>query len=125
MFLQTFHHAGIALISWGFVVTKNTGAGAVLVCFNAFIHTLMYTYFVFAAFGFNSSLKMFLTQAQMLQFIVGGALLVPMYFKPAGTCINPAQTLTIQAIHVYLVILVVLFYQFYVASYSSKKTKKG
>lgn len=120
MFLQTFHHAGIVLISWGFVVTRNTGAGVVLVCFNAFIHTLMYTYYVFAALGFNSALKKYLTQAQLLQFVVGGSLLVPMFWMEG--CVNPAQAATTKAIHAYLVVLIYLFGDFYVRSYS-RKTK--
>lgn len=119
MFLQTFHHAGIVLTSWGFVVTKNTSAGVVLVVFNSFIHTLMYTYYVFAAFGFNSPLKKYLTQAQLLQFIVGGGILVPTFF--IDNCVNSAQAMTTKAIHAYLVVLVYLFYQFYVASYTRKK----
>ena len=27
MFLQTYHHAGIVILMWGFVVTNNTVAG--------------------------------------------------------------------------------------------------
>lgn len=121
MFLQTYHHAGIVLISWGFVVTKNTGAGVILVVFNSFIHTLMYTYYVFAALGVNSPLKKFLTQAQLIQFLVGGAMLTPMYWM--DSCINPAQALTNGSIHLYLVGLIYLFYQFYVSSYSRKKAE--
>jgi elongation of very long chain fatty acids protein 4 len=121
MLLQTFHHAGIVLISWGFVVTKNTGAGVVLVCFNAFIHTIMYTYYVFAAFGFNSPLKKYLTQAQLIQFVVGGGLLIPTFFIEG--CVNPAQAITTKAIHAYLVVLIYLFYQFYVQSYTKKTDK--
>ena len=120
MFLQTFHHAGVVLISWGFIVTKNSGAGIVLVTFNSFIHTLMYTYYVFAAFGFNSPLKKFLTQAQILQFLIGGGLLVPTFWM--DNCVNPAQALTTKAIHVYLLALVYLFTMFYIKSYT-RKTK--
>ena len=118
LFLQTFHHAGVVLISWGFIVTKNSGAGIVLVTFNSFIHTLMYTYYVFSAFGFNSPLKKFLTQAQILQFLIGGGLIIPLYWS----CLNPAQALTTVALHAYLVVLIYLFAMFYVKSYS-RKTK--
>ena len=118
MFLQTYHHAGVVLISWGFVVTKNTALGVMLVVLNSFIHTLMYTYYVFSAFGFNSPLKKFLTQAQILQFLIGGGLVIPLYWS----CLNPAQALTTVALHAYLVVLIYLFAMFYVKSYS-RKTK--
>ena len=122
MFLQTFHHAGIVLMSWSFVVTQNTGSGAILLAFNSFIHSLMYTYYVFAAFGFNSSLKKYLTQAQLAQFIFGGMLTVRTHFIDG--CINPAQSITNNGIQIYLVILTGLFYSFYVASYTKKSKNK-
>ena len=122
MFLQTFHHAGIVLMCWSFIATQNTPAGALLVLLNSFIHTLMYTYYVFAAFGFNSSLKKYLTQAQLAQFLLGGILLLRTQFMDG--CINQAQRRTNEGMEVYLVVLIGLFYSFYVASYTKKpKTK--
>lgn len=46
MFLQVYHHAGIVILMWGFVVTKATGGGLVLTCLNSGIHTIMYTYYL-------------------------------------------------------------------------------
>jgi hypothetical protein len=46
MFLQVYHHAGIVILMWAFVVTKATGGGLVLLCLNSGIHTIMYTYYV-------------------------------------------------------------------------------
>lgn len=121
MFLQTYHHAGVVLIMWTFAVTKNTGGGAVVLVLNSFIHTLMYTYYTFSAFGFGSALKPFLTQAQLLQFMVGIAMSLPCQFITG--CNNNAQKLGLLAIHLYALGLIYLFYQFYVTTYN-KRVKK-
>ncbi len=76
----------------------------------------MYTYFTLAAFGYNSPLKNLLTIAQMVQFIVGIAIVTPAYH-----CYNEAQTLNTALLQIYAVYLFWLFYCFYVESY----TKKG
>lgn len=106
---------------WGFVVTANTCGGLITTLFNSFIHTLMYTYYTLAAFGYSSPLKHYLTQAQIIQFIVGIILTVGSHFIPG--CVNPAQSLVIASIQLYAVVLIILFYQFYVNSYSDKKKK--
>lgn len=122
IFLQTYHHAGIVLIMWSFVVTHNTLPGFITTIFNSFIHTLMYTYYVFAAFGYQSKLKNYLTQAQLVQFVVGLSLTVPGFF--ISGCMNPAQKLSLVAIHLYTYYLIYLFYLFYKETYLSKKNKK-
>eukprot|EP01034_Spumella_vulgaris_P028488 gene28488-35345_t len=86
LFLQTYHHAGVVLLMWGFIITDNTASGMILICLNSFIHTLMYTYYVLAAFGINSPLKNYLTMAQIVQFLVGIVIITPAYF-----CVNDAQ----------------------------------
>lgn len=118
IFLQTYHHAGIVILMWGFVATANTAGGSVTTVFNSFIHTLMYSYYTLAAFGYSSPLKHYLTQAQIIQFIVGILLTVPTHFI-AG-CVNQAQSLVIAAIQLYAVVLIFLFYQFYTSNYSKK-----
>jgi hypothetical protein len=122
IFLQTYHHAGIVILMWGFVVTANTCGGLITTSFNAFIHTLMYTYYTFAALGYSSPLKHYLTQAQMIQFVVGILLTFPTLFM-AG-CVNQAQSFVIITIQVYAVVLIALFYQFYVNSYKKKPVAK-
>ena len=107
---------------WGFVVTNNTLAGFITTTFNSFIHTIMYSYYVYAALGYKSKLKNYLTQAQITQFLVGIALTVPSFFMKG--CLNYEQTLSMLAIHLYTYYLVYLFYQFYVTTYSKKEPKK-
>ena len=118
MFLQVYHHAGIVLIMYGFVITQNTNAGAIVLVFNSFIHTIMYTYFTFAALGYKSPLKQMLTTAQLVQFVVGVCITVPGYYIPG--CSTFAQKVTLFAIHVYTIYLIKLFADFYYESYLKK-----
>jgi len=121
IFLQTFHHAGITILMWGFVVTDNT-IGLVIVCFNSFIHTLMYSYYFFATFGYQSPLKHYLTQAQIIQFLLGMSLTIPAHF--ISGCLTPAQSLVLGITQVYTVILIALFISFYINSYVTARRKK-
>ena len=118
IFLQTFHHAGITILMWGFIVTSNT-VGLVIVCLNSFIHTLMYTYYFMAAYGYQSPLKHYLTQAQIIQFLIGMTLTIPTHFIQG--CLNPAQSLVLGITQLYTIILIALFISFYLQSYKSKK----
>jgi len=120
LFLQTYRRAGIVILMWGFVVTANTCGGLVTTVFNSFIHTLMYTYYTLAAFGYSSPLKHYLTQAQMVQFVMGITLTLGPHFIPG--CVNQAQSLVMAVIQLYALVLIGLFYQFYVNSYKTKKT---
>lgn len=117
IFLQTFHHAGIALLMWGFVVTSSS-VGLIIVCFNSFIHTLMYTYYFLASYGYQSPLKHYLTQAQIIQFLMGMSLTVPVLFM--SDCLKPAQRLVLAVTELYTVGLVILFCIFYMATYNRK-----
>jgi hypothetical protein len=101
---------------WMFVVTANSSALIVIVL-NSFIHTLMYTYYVFAAFGYTSPLKHYLTQAQIIQFLVGIACTVQFH-----SCANTAQSVSTGLLQLYAVVLIYLFYQFYVGNYTDKKS---
>ena len=127
IFLQTYHHAGIVIVMWALSVTYCT---PVIVCvfLNSFIHTLMYTYYTAAAFGYSSPLKHYLTQMQITQFIVGLSLTVPTHFlkdKFGNSRLNPAQNLALWSIEIYAVVLIVLFAQFYISTYTKKPAKTG
>ena len=122
IFLQTYHHAGIVILMWGFIVTSNT-AGIVVLTFNSFIHTLMYSYYTLAALGYQSSLKNYLTQAQIFQFILGIAITFCVHF--IDSCQSTSQSFVLAAIQLYAVVLIYLFYQFYKSTYSSKKAGKA
>ena len=115
-FLQTFHHAGIVILMWMIVVTRSTCSGLLIVVLNSFIHTLMYTYYTLAAFGFKSVLKRYLTQAQIIQFLIGIGYSIPTYWY-----INQAQFVSLAFLHLYTIVLISLFYRFYVETYKERK----
>jgi len=122
MFLQTFHHAGIVILMWGFVVTSNTVV-LVIVCFNSLIHTMMYTYYTCSALSIEIPGKKYMTQAQIIQFMVGIGITFLAHFKEG--CLTPGQSLVLFLTQLYAVALIVLFVQFYIKSYSDKKQSKG
>lgn len=124
IFLQVYHHAGVVILMWMFVVTKCTGGAMVILVLNSGIHTVMYTYYTLSAFGYQSPLKHYLTQAQLLQFLSGIAVSVPLHWPYNNMSINSAQSLSLAGIQVYALGLIYLFGQFYVKSYS-KKSDKG
>ena len=121
--LQTYHHAGIVLCMWAIIVTKS-GSAVVTMVFNSFIHTIMYTYYVFAALGYSSPLKHYLTQAQMIQLVTGCSVAVAMAITPG--CMSPAEGFSTLLLNLYAFYLIYLFYDFYTKAYKSKKsdTKK-
>lgn len=119
-FLQEFHHAGIAISMWGFYVSS-ASVVLIIVCFNSFIHTVMYTYYTAASFGYRSPLKNYLTMAQITQFIIGMTITVPTHFYP--NCLSSSQSFVLFMTQIYTVILIVLFVWFYKDEYSKKKPK--
>lgn len=120
MFLQVYHHAGVVIAMWGLVMTQCTG-GSILILLNSFIHTLMYTYYTFAALGYHTPLKHYLTELQLLQFVVGILSTGLLYFKE--NCLNEGQVISLAFVQIYAVGLIYLFTQFYIQSYLKKKEK--
>lgn len=125
IFLQVYHHAGVVILMWMFVVTKCTGGAVVILVLNSGIHTIMYTYYTLSAFGYQSPLKHYLTQAQLLQFVTGIAITIPLHWSWGDLAITEAQSLSLLLIQLYAVGLIVLFGQFYINSYTKKGEKKG
>lgn len=103
------------------------------VCFNSFIHTLMYFYFSLTTLDIRPPLflKKSLTKLQIAQFLTGMTLALT-YFAieaTAGNCLQNDGTSTAIWINLaYLVPLTMLFIQFMIKSYYAKskgqKSKK-
>ncbi len=123
MFLQTYHHAGVVIIMWGLCVSYATPV-IVLVFLNSFIHTLMYTYYTAAAFGYTSPLKHYLTQMQIIQFVIGIYCTVWTHWmiRPGTSqeMLTSAQSIALATVEWYAAILIVLFVQFYISTYKKK-----
>ena len=122
IFLQTYHHAGIVLIMYGFVITQNTCGGIIVLVFNSFIHTIMYTYFTLAAMGYKFPFKNLITLAQLVQFVVGVSITIPGY--GISGCLNFSQKVTLACIHLYTIYLIKLFVDFYIETYMTKRTQE-
>lgn len=70
-FLHIYHHVTIALI-WGglLYVGHGNGTAAFGCLINSVIHTIMYSHYWYTAMGYNNPFKKYITQAQMLQFVM-------------------------------------------------------
>ena len=72
-FLHVYHHA-LLIWAWWFVCHLMAGNDCADAYFgaacNSFIHIVMYSYYLMAALGVSCPWKRYITQAQMLQFVV-------------------------------------------------------
>jgi hypothetical protein len=134
-FLQTYHHAGAIITMWMLSSTRAFGAW-VFVCFNSFIHTLMYFYYTLTCFGYQPGWKRVMTYMQIAQFIIGLPLALTYVAVPGcvPTQAHPKDTLA-QVLGVngywshvaslaftfsYVLYLIVLFVDFARRTYFSK-----
>lgn len=121
MFLQVFHHAGIAILMWALYVSYSSPV-VICVCFNSFIHTLMYSYY--SNSNLFRALKPYMTSMQILQLVVGTAMTIPAHFFMGDDCLNQAQHFTLFAMECYTMALTYLFWDFYQKEYLNKKKAK-
>lgn len=110
MFLQTFHHAGICILMWSFVVSHNNTMGICVTVLNSFIHTIMYTYYTFASIGIRLPFKQVITSMQLLQFFTGIIYSTPTYWM--DNCHTDATWWTQLWVNAYTVVLIFLFMGF-------------
>ncbi|KAJ3003978.1 hypothetical protein HKX48_001474 [Thoreauomyces humboldtii] len=126
--LQSYHHAGAVLCMWLCVRSAATGTW-IFVLFNSFIHTLMYTYYTLTTLGVSPHppLKRALTQMQIAQFLIGGAVCASYPMVPGCLKRNPVttnhETAAYAFVLAYLVPLVYLFVDFARRVYGRKTTK--
>ena len=125
IFLQTFHHAGICILMWSFVASHNNVMGICVTVLNSFIHTLMYTYYTFAAIGIKLPFKAVITSCQLLQFFTGIIYSTPTYWME--NCHTDATWWTQFWVNMYTLVLIGLFLKFaygeYLVKPDSKKSK--
>jgi len=70
-FLHIYHHTTIGMI-WGFIIRIGHGNGtAAFGCLiNSVIHAIMYSHYLYTSFGWNNPFKKYITQVQLLQFLL-------------------------------------------------------
>lgn len=121
--LHVSHHCIVVTIGWYGAHHGYEGQPMFGTCINMFVHVIMYTYYFLASFGprFERYLfwKRYLTQLQLIQFVVAtGHLMVPMF---ESSCYFPLD-------HVVVVLGPTLFFlamfsRFYVQTYLKKQIK--
>ena len=120
-FLHVYHHSSIAVV-WGFLLHNDVGNGtASFGCLiNSIIHFLMYNHYLWTSFGYNNPFKKFITQSQITQFYL---LFIHSILVLSYENIIPKYYAWVQFI--YQIQMIVLFSNFYVKTYESKKTIKN
>jgi len=130
-FLHCYHHVSMLLLQWSLVKYAPGAVSYFGPLCNCFIHTLMYTYYMLAAFGPHMQKylwwKKYLTRMQMYQFVF-----IFLYCSNAMTYKSDAdgkQSMKNAFLWVhwfYMISLFWLFNHFYQHAYNAKrKTEKG
>lgn len=118
-FLHVYHHASVFLFYWLNTQVGYDGDIYLTVFLNAFIHTIMYTYYFLSMHTKDIWWKKYLTMFQMVQFcimITQGCLLLQ-----SGT--NEWPPRNTQVYVAYICSMLFLFSQFFVQSYLTKKPR--
>ncbi|XP_066917589.1 very long chain fatty acid elongase 4-like [Clytia hemisphaerica] len=123
-FLHVYHHATMPMLWWIGTKWVPAGQSAPAAIMNAFIHIIMYFYYGMAAFGPSLQKylwwKRYLTQMQLIQFCI--ALGTATYSLYSG-CDFPRWMSW--ALILYMISFLVLFGNFYIQAYLTKKKKKN
>jgi len=116
--LQVYHHMG-AVIGMYVMLISHSPASSVWLGLNAFIHTLMYAYFLAASLGIRlNAVKPFITSLQIVQFFAGNYLGLSFYWVPGSMTDLGYFSITFNA--VYTQVLILLFARFFYESYVAK-----
>lgn len=120
-FLHVYHHTTIFLFYWLNVNVGYDGDIYLTIILNGLIHTVMYTYYFVSLHAKEIWWKSGLTLSQMIQFILMNAQAGWLLYTNCGTY---PRNITI-AYLVYIVSLLFLFLNFFIASYilPGKKSK--
>ncbi|XP_015974302.1 elongation of very long chain fatty acids protein 2 isoform X2 [Rousettus aegyptiacus] len=121
-FLHVYHHASMFNIWWCVLNWIPCGQSFFGPTLNSFIHILMYSYYglsVFPSMHRYLWWKKYLTQAQLVQFVLTITHTMSAVVKPCGF---PFGCLIFQSS--YMLTLVILFLNFYFQTYRKKPMKK-
>jgi len=122
-FLQTFHHFGAPWDVYLGIQFANEGLW-IFVFLNAFIHTVMYTYYAITAAGVPYPAKPLITAMQITQFLAGFTVVYP--YKDIA-CFRADQGMMISWVfnYVYVGGVLALFMRFFYQDNFKKKEKKS
>lgn len=119
--MQLYHHAGIAIMMWGAIVSQGAWI-LIVVLLNSGIHTLMYTYFLIKTINPKMSIPQakYLTKAQIIQFFTGITYTLPIHYL-GNDCDSSASRFTCLFTEAYAGGLILLFIAFAKKKYRKKK----
>lgn len=127
-FLHVYHHFSVLLICWLQLKVLYDGDSYLFIMLNAFIHTVMYTYYFICMHTKNPETgkslpiwwKSSLTMMQMIQFMTLMSSGVYAYLNDCDGYNHQVSSLCVW----YTASLLLLFAVFFVGSYGKKKRKK-
>ena len=121
-FLQTFHHFGAPWDVYLGLVFENEGLW-IFMFLNAFIHTIMYTYYALTAAGVSYPAKPLITLMQIVQFLAGFTVVWP--YKDVA-CFRADQGKMVSWVFNYAYVggvLLLFMHFFYLDNFAKKKAK--
>jgi len=120
IFLQKYHHIG-AVIVWYLSFINGVDCIWIPTFVNSFVHTIMYFYFLCCLLKINQVryIKKYITTLQLAQLIISGYFGLVYYYPPIET---QEKYNIILFFYCYVVILIVLFLQFYYKTYIFKNS---
>ncbi|XP_059061407.1 elongation of very long chain fatty acids protein 7-like [Achroia grisella] len=121
-FLHVYHHVIMAIYSWSYLKFASGGEGAILALLNSTVHVFMYTYYLLSGLGprFQKYLwwKKYVTKLQLAQFVLMLVYCCWTHFSPKCQYSAPFTYFISANVTIFLL----LFLNFYVKSYKSRKT---
>jgi hypothetical protein len=122
--LHVYHHFSIFLIWWMNVYYFPFGDAYFAPLYNAFVHVLMYSYYLLSSFGYPCPWKWMITQFQIGQFVF---FIIQGGFELLTSCFALYELSAIN--FTYAITLLILFVDFYRRAYTAKpashQTKKS
>jgi hypothetical protein len=126
IFLQKYHHVGALICWWLCCYYESSQIHKTVLC-NAFVHTIMYSYYLASLLGYKyTSLKPYITSLQLIQFIGVGIEVFQTYFiptiqtTPIQILLGDGEFISTVLFYVYLSGLIVLFVRFFIGEYVLK-----
>jgi len=119
--LQVYHHMGAVFACWLQVIVGGKSFW-VFVCWNSFIHTVMYAYYCATTLGYRFRLKFMITILQLTQFVVGQSIGIYQYISYSH-CYRSNDFWVWVLNSIYVWPLVAFFLHFYSQAYLPKKVK--
>jgi len=119
-FLHVYHHVATFMIWWYVIYFAPGGDTYFSAAQNCFIHVLMYGYYFLSCLKISAPWKYYLTQLQMLQFLLNCIQAVYVLYFPTPYPRHLAYVLL-----AYMISLLILFGNFYIQSQKRLKSERA